>query len=351
MIEKHSFGMTKDGRAADLYILKNACGASVEITNYGGNIVRINVHDKNNELTDVALGYSDVSAYEGALGQKGSLIGRVGNRINRGECVLNGKPLSLARNSNGHHLHGGNEGFDKKLWDAQPREDENSLVLTYVSPDGEENYPGTLRARVTYTFDDRCALLIHYEAVSDADTLVSLTNHCYFNLEGEPSRRGIEDHILTIDADKTTVVDKDLIPTGEFRAVGGTPFDLRAGKRIGDGLAAVDSNEQMRFGNGYDHNFMLNGEGLRTVASAYCERTGIEMAVITDKPAVQLYTTNAIVPAGPGKSGYPYPSNSGLCLETQFPPDAINHENFEGGVLRAGEPYDYTTIYAFRVRS
>jgi aldose 1-epimerase len=350
MIEKRAFGALKDGRCASLYTIKNARGASVQITDFGGNIVSINVPDKDGNLIDVALGYPDVGPYEAGAGQRGSLIGRVGNRINRGECTLNGAPLHLAKNANGHHLHGGDVGFDKKLWDATPVEEENSLILTYVSPDGEENYPGTLRVKVTYAFDERCALSIHYEAVSDKDTLVNLTNHCYFNLEGEASRRSVADHLLRIDADSVTVADEDLIPTGEIRKVDGTPFDLRAPKRVGDGLSAVDTNRQLRYGNGYDHNFMLNGEGLRNVATVTCARTGIEMNVATDKPAVQLYTTNAITPAGPGVGGYPYQSNAGLCLETQFPPDAINHENFPGGVLRADEAYDYTTIYAFSVR-
>lgn len=354
-IRKVPFGTLESGEAADLYILTNATGASVEITNYGGIIRAINVPDREGKLGNVVLGYKDVSGYQPVCGYLGALIGRVGNRIADGKCVVSGKELTLAKNEGGvTHLHGGNVGFDRKLWDVTPIEGicEDSLILKYTSPDGEEGYPGTLKVMVTYTFNDFNELSIHYEAVSDKDTLCNLTNHTYFNLAGEGSGT-IEDHIIEINADTFTVVsDKKCIPTGEMRPVGGTPFDLREPKRIGDGMALTDKDEQLTYGNGYDHNFNLNASDVDelTFAAEVSEpTTGRVMQVYTDMPAVQFYAGNGLESIHPGSCGRNYHKHEGFCLETQFAPDSINHPEFPDSVLYAGEKYDYTTIFAFVV--
>ena len=353
-IVKKSFGKLPDGREADLYILTNASGASVEITNYGGILRAVNVPDKDGKIGNVVLGYNDVSGYIPTSGYLGALIGRVGNRIAGGECTLNGKKLTLAKNEKGiTHLHGGNVGFNEKLWDATPLEGicQDQLILRYTSPDGEEGYPGTLRVMVTYTFTDENELMLRYEAVSDKDTLCNLTNHSYFNLNGEAGGRTIEDHIFEMNCDTFTVVDKNCIPTGEQRDVTGTPFDLREPTRVGDGLAKTASDEQMSFGGGYDHNFNINDfeAGLRFAAEVVDPESGRVMDVFTDMPAVQFYTANALKGVNPGSSGRVYGPREAFCLETQFAPDSINHPEFIDSVLRAGEKYDFTTIFAFDV--
>ena len=353
-ISKKDFGTLPDGRRADLYILTNASGASVEITNYGGIVRAINVPDKNGKLDSVVLGYNDVSGYIPTVGYLGALIGRVGNRIANGECVLNGQKLRLAKNENGvTHLHGGDAGFNVKLWDATPIEGicEDMLILKYVSPDGEEGYPGTLRVMVTYTFTDDNELMIRYEAVSDKDTLCNLTNHTYFNLCGESSGRTIVDHTFELNCDTFTVVDARCIPTGEQRDVTGTPFDFREAVRVGDRLDMTPNDEQLGFGKGIDHNFNINDfeAGLRFAAEVVDPDSGRVMDVFTDMPAVQFYAANTLEGEKRGRSGRVYGHHEGFCLETQYAPDSINHPEFIDSVLRAGEKYDYTTIFAFDV--
>lgn len=350
-ITQKSFGQLPCGCEATLYTLTNASGASVSITNYGGIVNQILVPDRDGRLTDVILGCPDAPHYVPNNGYLGALIGRVGNRINRGQCTLNGQALQLAANANGHHLHGGDKGFDQKLWQADPVEGQgqDQLVLSIVSPDGEENYPGTLKVQVTYTFDDACALSIRYQAVSDKDTLVNLTNHTYFNLGGEGSGK-IVDQMISINADRLTVVDGDCIPTGELRPVDGTPFDLRTSKKIEEGLRLVGQDEQMTNGGGYDHNFCLNGQGMRQAATVFAPSTGIFMEVKTDMPGIQFYAGNMLDGTMLGKCGQKYTARDGLCLETQYYPDSINHPNFPDSVLRAGEAYDFTTVYTFSAK-
>ena len=295
-IVHNPFGKLPGGETATLYTLTNARGESVSITNYGGIITAIRVMDRAGQLADVVLGCDSVEKYVPNNGYLGALIGRVGNRINRGQCTLNGKKLQLAANSNGHHLHGGNVGFDQKLWAAQTQAGEgyDQLTLTTFSPDGEEHYPGNLEVKVTYRWNDRSELSIHYQAQSDQDTLCSLTNHSYFNLRGE-----------------------------------------------------LETDEQLGFGGGYDHNFALNGSGMRRVAAVCEPESGRRMEVYTDMPGVQFYGGNMLDGTMQGKSGHGYMPREGLCLETQFYPDSINHPNFPDSVLRAGAKYDYTTVYAF----
>ncbi|MBE5808009.1 MAG: galactose mutarotase [Clostridiales bacterium] len=347
------FGVTPDGREAKLYTMTNASGASVEITDFGGIIRAINVPDRDGKLASVVLGYPSVEGYSPVTGYIGALIGRVGNRIANGKCTVSGQELTLAKNEGGKtHLHGGDIGFDRKMWEVTPLEGicNDKLILKYTSPDGEEGYPGTLRVMVTYTFTDDNEFVIQYEAVSDKDTLCNLTNHSYFNLSGEGSG-SIEDHYIRLNCDTFTVVDADCIPTGEQRDVTGTPFDLRKFTRIGDGLKATDTDEQMSFGKGYDHNFNINDDefGLNVAAEVRDLKSGRSMTVFTDMPAVQFYCANMLNGVNPGSCGRPYTPREGFCLETQFAPDSINHPEFPDSVLYAGEKYDYTTIFSFDI--
>jgi len=347
-----SFGRLPAGEETQLYTLTNASGASVSITNYGGILVKLIVPAKDGTLGDVLLGYDRIGPYADPAapnpGYFGALIGRYANRISEGRFDFHGRSIQLARNSNGQHLHGGDVGFDKKLWAAEPVEGrgEDSLILRYTSADGEENYPGALKVKVTYSFNDANELKLHYEAESDRDTICNLTNHAYFDLEGEQNG-DVTTHTVTIHADRFTVVDKNSIPTGELRDVTGTPFDLRRGKLLSVGFACEANDEQMTFGQGYDHNFALNGEGMREAAVVSAPASGRVMTVRTDKPGVQLYTGNMIDCAHPGKGGRMYQKRDALCLETQFFPDSVNHPNFPGCELKAGEKYDFTTVYAF----
>ena len=353
-ITKTSFGKLPCGCEADLYTLKNIAGSSVEITNFGGIIKSINVPDRDGNIDDIALGYNDVNGYLPCAGFLGALIGRVGNRIGQAKFTLNGVEYQLAKNDGGkNHLHGGNVGFNEKLWDATPIEGigQDMLILKYTSEDGEEGYPGKLQVMVTYTFTDENELIIRYEAVSDKDTLCNLTNHSYFNLAGEKANTTILDHMIEVNADTFTAVSNaECIPTGEMADVTGTPFDLREAKRIGD---EIDSDfVQIQYGHGYDHNFNLNdGDAgdLRFAARVTEPTTCRAMCVFTDMPAMQFYAGNALHGVNPGKSGYLYQPRQGFCLETQYAPDSINQPNFPDSVLYAGEKYDFTTIFSFDI--
>ncbi len=349
MITAKTFGKLPSGDNAVLYSLVNESGSHVDICNYGGILVSIVVPDTEGKAGDVLLGCKTVEDYIPNNGYLGALIGRVGNRIGKGRCVLNGKQLVLAQNNGENHLHGGDHGFNEKVWDARtvPGEGEDSLVLTTVSEDGEENYPGRLEVKVTYTFTDKNELKIHYEAVSDKDTLCNLTNHAYFNIGGEGGDK-ITGEYIQINADAFTPTDAALIPTGELRCVEGTPFDLRKPVRIGD---RIDDKtcDQLVYGQGYDHNFCLNGTGLREAAVVTDPKSGRVMKVYTDLPGVQFYAGNCLDGTMKGKCGRVYTPRDALCLETQNYPDAVNHPEFPDAVLKAGEKYDHTTIYAFSV--
>jgi len=350
-ITKSCFGQLPDGRKADLYTLTNVAGNSVEITNYGGILHAINVPDKNGDIANVLLGYKDVSGYEPCCGYIGALIGRVGNRIAKGLCNVEGKDLVLAKNEKGlNHLHGGNVGFNRKFWDATPVEGicEDSLILKYTSPDGEEGYPGTLKVMVTYTWTDENELIVRYEAVSDKDTLCNLTNHAYFNLEGEGSGK-VLDHTFEINADTFTVGNEELIPTGEQRDVTGTPFDFREPTRLADVIAQTENDPQLKAGHGVDHNFNINDyeAGMRFAACVTAPNSGRMMNVFTDMPAVQFYAGCCLNSINEGICGRKYEPFEGFCLETQYAPDSINHPNFIDSVLYAGEKYDFTTVFCF----
>ncbi len=348
-IAKKSFGALPCGKEADLYILTNKRGASVEITNYGGILHAINVPDRDGNLANVLLGYPDVTGYIPTSGYLGALIGRVGNRIADGKFTLNGVEYQVEKNEKGRTcLHGGFHGFNEKIWDATPLEGicEDHLILKTVSPDGEGGFPGTLNVMVTYTFTDENELIIRYEAVSDKDTPCNLTNHAYFNLGGDGSGV-INDFIFEINADTFTVVDDRLIPTGEQRDVTGTPFDFREPKRVGDGMALTATDPQLKLGGGYDHNFNINDEDMRFAACVTDPKTGRVMTVFTDMPAMQFYAGNYLNTSKPGSCGRKYGPNEAFCLETQYAPDSVNQPSFPDSVLRAGDKYDFTTVFAF----
>ena len=350
-IVKKPYGVMPDGKAVSEYTMTNASGASVSVIEFGGIVTSIIVPDKDGNMADVALGCANLEGYLGDHGCMGDTVGRYGNRIAKGQFTLDGVTYQLALNNGENHLHGGNVGFSQKLWAITPIEGngQDSLKMHYVSPDGEENYPGTLDVTVTYTWDDDCNLIIRYEATTDKATHCNLTNHTYFNLAGH-DHGTIADHVLIIDADVITPAkDSALIPTGSFMPVVGTPFDMRDGMVIGEGLEMTASCPQMAAAGGYDHNFVLRkGYAMGMAACLFHDETGRMMEVITDQPGVQFYSACALDCAN-GKDGQHYGKYSGLCLETQHYPDTPNNPQFGSTVLRPGEKYDTTTIYAFRV--
>ncbi len=350
-ISKSLFGTTAQGENVTLYTMTNKHGASVSVIDFGAIITAINVPDREGNMADVALGFDTLDRYEGDHAFMGDIVGRYGNRIAKAKFTLDGVDYTLAVNDNQNHLHGGAKGFNTKMWHAvavTEGQGIDSVKLHYVSPDMEENYPGTLEAYVTYAWDDDCNLSIRYEATTDKATHVNLTNHTYFNLAGQSSG-SVRDQIIWIDSDVVTAVDAELIPTGAYMPVVGTPLDLRAGLRIGDGLDDTASCPAMVYAGGYDHNFVLRkGSAMGLAACVTDEKSGRMMEVITDQPGVQLYTACATDYEG-GKGGMHYKPFSGLCLETQHYPDTPNQPHFPTTVLRPGEKYDTTTIYAFRV--
>ena len=340
------YNTTIDGKKVSLYTLKNAKGATVTITNYGGRIVSLLVPNKDDKLTDVVLGYDSIGAYR-KKGEPffGALIGRYGNRIGKGKFTLNGEQYTLQLNDGPNTLHGGTDGFYSKVWDAK-QVDGQKVELTYTAKDGEAGYPGKLDVKVQYTLTDDNALQIDYTATTDKATVVNLTNHAYFNLNGE-GNKSILDHELTIAADSITPVDSTLIPTGKLLAVTGTAFDFTKAKTIGKSIE--ESNEQLKFGKGYDHNFALNKHDAKTpVATVKSTSTGIKMEVYTTEPGLQFYSGNFLTGADQdGKGGKSYPHRSAICLETQHFPDAPNHPNFASTELKPGETYKTSTTYKF----
>lgn len=347
-ISKKSFGVTPDGREVTQFTMTNARGASISVINYGAILTNIIVPDRNGVLDDVALGFDTLAGYLAEHGSMGDTVGRFGNRIAQARFTIDGVTYQLDRNNGENHLHGV---FSKQMWDAEPIETANGdlLRLHYTSPDGEDRFPGTLNVTVTYGWDDKCNLSIRYEATTDKATLCNMTNHTYFNLAG-CAADSIRDHVLTIDADAITPVGgKALIPTGGYLPVAGTPFDMRSGLRLGDGLDAMNSCPQMVYAGGYDHNFVLRkGETMALAARLYDPKSGRVMETLTDQPGMQVYTACGTDIPG-GKGGAHYGKYCAVCLETQHFPDSPNQPQFIGTtLLRPGEKYDTTTIYAFR---
>ncbi len=347
-IKKQAFGKMADGTPIDLYVLANKTGMEVAITSYGGVVVSVKVPDRKGRLADVVLGHDTGEEYLNDPSHFGGIIGRYGNRIAQGKFSLNGRTYSLARNNGPNHLHGGVKGFDKVVWQAGEISSAEgpAVELRYLSKDGEEGYPGNLSVRVVYTLTDQNELKIDYQATTDQDTVVNLTNHSYFNLAGEGSG-DILSHQLRINADRFTPVDGGLIPTGELRSVQGTPFDFSKLTPIGARIEQAD--EQLKTGRGYDHNFVLNGGGktLALAAEVFEPSSGRLMEVWTTEPGVQFYTGNFLDGRVRGKSGKPYQRRTGFCLETQHFPDSPNQPAFPSTALKAGAQYRTTTIYRF----
>ena len=351
-ITKETFGKTKDGESVDIYTLRNRHGMETRITNYGGIVVSLTAPDRDHKFADVVLGYSNLDDYMNPpFPYFGAIIGRYGNRIAKGRFTLNGIEYKLAVNNGENHLHGGLKGFDRVVWTAQETKSAAgpALTLTYLSKDGEEGYPGNLRVRVVYTLTNNNELKIDYTASTDKDTVTNLTHHSYFNLAGE-GNGDILDHRVVLKASRFVPTDAGSIPTGELKNVAGTPFDFLRANAIGARINEDD--QQLKFGNGYDHTWVINGRAgvLRQAASVYEPATGRVMEVWTTEPGVQFYTGNFLDGSRPGKSGKPYPRRSGFCLETQHYPDSPNRPNFPTTTLRKGATYRSTTIYRFTAR-
>ena len=340
------FGRTKKGEEAHLYLLENKNGVKAYLTDYGAALVRLLVPDKNNELRDVVLGYDDTAGYEQGDVFFGATVGRNANRVGGAHVEIAGKVYKLEKNDNDNNLHSGTHYYNKRLWDVVEQADDHVAFVLH-SPDGDQGYPGAFDMHVTYTLDDSNELTIHYVAVPDQDTVINMTNHSYFNLNGHASGT-VLGHKVTVNADSFTPADAYSIPTGEIRSVEGTPMDFRSGRVLGDD---IDTDyEPLRFGSGYDHNWVLKNEGrFDKVAEVASDESGIVMEVYTDLPGVQIYTAN-FVDGEPGKDGASYIKRSAVCLETQYFPDAVHHENFPQPLCRKGEKYDTRTAYRFLTR-
>jgi aldose 1-epimerase len=341
-----NFEADVQGQKVKLFTLKNNSGATVAITNYGGRLVSLLVPDKDGKATDVILGYDSLKSYQKPKEPYfGAIIGRYGNRIAKGKFTLDGKAYQLDINDGVNTLHGGFNGFYGKVFSAKQLST-SQLELTYVSKDGEGGYPGNLTATVVYTLGDDNALKIEYKATTDKTTVVNLTNHAYFNLNGAGSPT-ITDNVLQINADAFLPVDTTLIPTGKLQPVKGTPFDFTVSKTIGKDIGTAD--EQLKNGKGYDHNFVLNKHDLTTpIATVKSTVTGITLEVFTEEPGLQFYSGNFLTGATKdGKGGKAYPYRSAFCLETQHFPDAPNQAAFASTVLKPGQTYHTVTIYKF----
>ena len=340
-ITRAPFGALPDGRPVERITLEGRNGLSASILTYGATLQSLCFDGR-----DVVLGYDSLEDYRRCGGYQGATIGRYGNRIAGGRFALGGTTYDVGCNESGRgHLHGGETGFDKYIWDAEILSDdgEPSVRFSLVSADGDMGYPGRLTVSVTFTVRDENALELAYRAVSDKDTVLNLPNHAYFNLNGYDGG-DILDNVLTIDADAITPVDGKLIPTGEFLAVEGTPFDFREGKPIGQDIE--DPLPQLRLGGGYDHNYVLNGSGFRRVLSAFAPKTGIRMDCLTDQPGVQFYTANGLK-TNVGKGGAGLYRHQGFCLETQHFPDSPNRPQFPSTLLKAGDLFESVTQYVF----
>lgn len=350
-ISKQPFGKTADGKAVDLFTLKNDKGMEVKITNYGGIITSIRVPDRNGKLGDVVLGFDNLESYLKGHPFFGALAGRYANRIAKGRFTLDGREYTLPINNGPNSLHGGLKGFDKQVWAAREVQGKDSvgLELKYLSRDGEEGYPGNLSVTVTYTLDNKNELRIDYAATTDKDTVLNITNHSYFNLASE-TNDSILNHQMMINADNFTPVDKTLIPTGKIESVKGTPMDFTKPTAIG---ARIDDKyEQLVFAGGYDHNYVLNNKGGKPrLAARVSEPTsGRVLEVLTDQPGVQFYTGNFLDGSLTGKSGKVYRRRYGFCLETQHFPDSPNQPNFPTTVLKPGQKFASTTVFRFSAK-
>ena len=354
-VEMSSFGQLPDGREVELFTLRNNQGAEVSIMTYGATIVSLKMPDKEGIIEDVALGFDSLQGYMGDNPYFGSIVGRYGNRIAGGEFTLDGQSYPLARNNSPNHLHGGVVGFDKVLWEASTPDNSDSparVAFSYLSEDGEEGYPGNLSVKVVYTLTHENSLVVDYEASTDKATPVNLTQHTYFNLGGG-GEGNILDHELHLNASHFTPVDSTLIPTGEIRSVAATPFDFKSMPMV-IGARIAESDTQLVYGNGYDHNYVVDhqgGDSITWVATAYDPSSGRTMEVHSSEPGVQFYTGNFLDGTITGKNGNVYGRNAGFCLETQHFPDSPNQPNFPSTILRPGELYSSTTVFTFGTMS
>lgn len=349
-IEKTLFGTFPDGRTADLFTLKNAAGMTVQITNYGGYIVSCTAPNKAGKQEEVTLGMTTFAEYLKGTPNFGPIVGRYGNRIAKGKFTLDGQEYTLATNNRKNHIHGGPKGFDKQLWTAKTVDgNEPAVVLTYLSKDGEEGYPGNLSVDVKYTLQKDNALRIDYHATTDKATVINLTNHAYFNLSG--MKDDILNNEVMIRASNYLPTNDEQIPTGELKPVAGTVFDFNKPTVVGAHINDT-TDVQIRYGSGYDHCFVFTdtSSALKLGATVYEPTSGRFMEMYTTEPAVQLYTGNHLSNTLVGKNGVQFRRRFGLCLETQHFPDSPNHPNFPSTVLRPGKAYQTTTIYKFSVK-
>lgn len=344
-IAKERFGVTSRNEEVSIYTLKNKNGMEAKVLDYGATLQSLLLPMGNGEKLDVVQGFETVAAYEVNDPNFGSTIGRNGNRIGKGTFTLNGKEYKLDINDGENNLHGGFAGYHKRMWKTELKDDENRICFSILSPDGDQGFPGNVKVEVSYTLTDEDELKISYFAQPDADTIINMTNHSYFNLEGQDST-SVLDQKVWIDGDQVTATAADLIPTGEILDVEGTPLDFRKEKAIGRDIFA--DYEPLVFGHGYDHNWILNHPGsFRRVASLRSDKTGKSMDVYTDLPGMQMYTANFLDGTLIGKGGVKYEQRSGVCFETQYFPDAPNHKNFPSTVVKAGDVYKTTTTYKF----
>jgi len=350
-VERTRYGKLPDGRQVDLYTLTNANGLRVKIMNYGATTVGVEVPDRDGKFADITLGYDTLAGWLTNTSYFGATAGRYANRIAKGKFTLDGKTYSLAINDGPNHLHGGIKGFNQVLWDGQPvgGKDYVGVKFTYVSKDGEEGYPGNLTVTAVYSLTNANEFKAEYSATTDKPTVVNLVHHTYWNLRGSAAG-DILSHELMLDADRFTPVDAGLIPTGELRAVKGTPFDFTTPTAVGARIAA--ENEQLKFGNGYDHNFVLRGEKgkFRLAARVSCPKSGRVMEILSGQPAIQFYSGNFLDGTVKGKLGVVYKKNYGMCLETQTYPDSPNKPDFPSPVLRPGETHRHTMVHRFSTR-
>ncbi len=347
-LETSEFGAV-DGQPVTLFTLTNASGASVGIIEYGGIVVSLNVPDRDGNLGDVVLGFDTLDAYVADTPYFGAITGRYANRIAGGKFEIDGTTYELPVNNGPNSLHGGIKGFDKVVWKGTPAESGDGVSFAYVSQDGEEGYPGTLEATVTYTWTDTNELRIDYEASTDKPTVINLTNHSYFNLK-DGGASSILDHVLMINASNYTPVDATSIPIGEIALLDGSPLDFREPTAIGARIEEED--EQLGFGAGYDHNYVIDrdADGLALAATVSEPETGRVMDVLTAEPGVQFYSGNFLDGHHIGKGGVAHQHRSGFCLETQHYPDSPNQPDFPSTVLRPGETYKTSTVYKFYAR-
>ncbi len=347
-IQKQHWGALESGAAIDLYTIRNANGIEARITNFGGRLVSLKTPDRRGEFGDIVLGFDTLEGYLQRNPYFGALVGRYANRIAHGEFQLNGTKYTLARNNGENSLHGGWRGFDKVVWNAREVDSPqgHALELNYLSKDGEEGYPGNLQVTVRYTLNNANELQLDYQATTDKDTVLNLTNHSYFDLSGNETGE-VVDSIVTINADRFTPVNAHLIPTGELRPVEGTPFDFRKPTKV---AARIDDrDEQLAFGQGYDHNYVLNRNGRTATLAAVAHDThsGRVLEVLTTQPGMQFYTGNHLDGSVTGKDGVAYRVRSGMCFETQHFPDSPNQPEFPSTELRRGEHYQDTTVFRF----